>query len=709
MQEKNINILVQTDDQLRTLIDRDGRVLCIGTMRQIRRRLIVVFGKKLSAGEFLSRLKYQGWEISGTPKPVLKIDGKVYNKCMDELKKKLKSIPNDPGVYQFLNKDGEVIYVGKAKNLKNRVGQYFGNHDNRPQLPYLMAEAADIKYTVVSNELESAFLENTVIKQFLPKYNIQLRDDKNYAFITIDYNCEIPKISYARKFDRNNKQIKYFGPYSAAWKIRNTLNLVRRIFPYCAADKVGSRPCFYYYLHRCPGVCIGKISLEEYKLQLDRICWFLSGNTGKITQELKNEMKIASSQQQFEKAARLRDQLQSLELLEEKQNVIMPKPVNWDVISVAEDSGYACVNLFKIREGKMQDKENFIYETTKTNESTSGYEDEVIQKFLEQYYLETSSAPKCIYTQTAAEDAELIDHIIRSRFDHKVEISSPKKGKSRELIELGVTNAQEYLKNWLSNQAGHLDKINKSLEELKLHLNLENLPERIECYDISNTQGTNPVGSMVVFKNGLPAKSEYRKFKIQSKKTPDDFAMMKEMLERRLSRVVIARRSAADDEAISSKEKIAASQQAGARNDNDKWPIPDLMVIDGGKGQLGIAVEVLKEKNLNIPVIGLAKRIEEIFFPNNPEPLILPHDNPGLQLLQRLRDEAHRFGITFHRKLRSKQAVKSALDDIPGIGPKTKKLLKEKFGTVANIRKAKFEDLAAVVGEHIAQSIVQSL
>jgi excinuclease ABC subunit C len=599
------------------------------------------------------------------------------------LKSKISSIPHSPGIYQFLSKDGEIIYVGKAKDLKSRVGQYFGNHDNRPQLPFLMAEAADINYTVVTNELESAFLENTLIKKYLPKYNIQLRDDKNYAFITIDYSCEIPKISYARKFDRANKQIKYFGPYSAAWKIRNTLNLVRRIFPYCAAEKTS------------PGICVSKITIEEYKLQLDRICWFLSGNTSKISQELKNEMKLASSEKLFEKAARLRNQLQALEILEQRQNVIMPKPVSWDVISITEDSGYACVNLFKIREGKMQDKENFIYDVDPdlhiTSGSTDSYGSSIMQSFLEQYYLETSSAAKCIYTQIAAEDPELIEHIINSRFEHKAEVTNPQKGKAKELVQLGITNAQEYLKNWLSGQAGHLDKINKSLEELKLNLHLEKTPDRMECYDISNTQGTNPVGSMVVFKQGLPAKSEYRKFKIQSKKTPDDFAMMREMLERRLAR---------------------SSQQSADGKQQVSWPLPDLIVIDGGKGQLGVAVEVLQANSYNlspIPVVGLAKKIEEIFFPNNPEPLILSHDNPGLQLLQRLRDEAHRFGITFHRQLRSKQAVRSALDDIPGIGPKTKKLLKEKFGTIANIRKTKLDDLAAVVGERIAQIILQSL
>jgi excinuclease ABC subunit C len=645
----------------------------------------------------------------------------------EKLKSKLSNLPKKPGVYQFVNKDGEVIYVGKAKNLRSRVGQYFQNHDNRPQLPFLMAEATDFSYTVVSNELESLFLEATLIKKFLPRYNIMLRDDKNYAFIKIDFSAEIPQIGYARKVEiksqvpNNKNQINsknqdskpnpynlkpniYFGPYSAAYKIRNTLQLMRRIFPYCAAEKVSSRPCFYYYLHRCPGVCIGKVSLEEYKKYInEKICAFLAGDTTKIKRQLEQEMKLAASRQEFEKAARLRDQCNALELLEERQSVILPKAVSWDLISIGTDSGYACVNLFKVREGKLKDKENFVYEITNTDilngrGSTESYGSEVLQTFCEKYYLETSDVPKSIYLQNEIEDSELITHIVSSRFNRKTEIVRPQKNKPAELIKMGALNAEEYLKKWLSDQAGHLDKINSALTQLKETLNLSQIPKRIECYDISNIQGTNPVGSMVVFTDGLPNKSQYRKFKIQGKNTPDDFAMMKEMLTRRLAR------SLSDGKNQNPKTKN--------QTDSNSWPLPDLIVIDGGKGQLSAAMETLEKlqmTNSKFQIIGLAKRIEEIFLPNNPIPIILGHDQPALQLLQRLRDEAHRFGITFHRQLRSKQAVKSALDDIPGLGPKTKKLLKEKFGTVASIKKAEIDDLAKVVGEKLALTIKKLL
>jgi excinuclease ABC subunit C len=431
-------------------------------------------------------------------------------------------------------------------------------------------------------------------------------------------------------------------------------------------------------MHRCPGICVGKITMDEYKLHLEKIICFLQGDISGVAKDVKNEMQNAAQNKKFELAARLRDQLRSLEILEERQNVILPKKVDWDIISFGESDGYACVNLFKIRGGKLFDKENFVFEFPMYD----GAAGDVMQAFLERYYLETSSRPSCVYTQSPANDPELVEHILRSRFGKKTEISSPQKGQIKRLIDLGKLNAEEYLKKWLNDKAGNLDKINKALEQLKDVLGLPVIPKRIECYDISNTQGTNPVGSMVVFADGLPAKSQYRKFKIQGKKSPDDFAMMREMLSRRLGRLA----------------------------DNDpKWPKPDLMVIDGGKGQLGVATEVLQTTNYQLPTIGLAKRIEEIFLPNSPQPIILGHDQPALQMLQRLRDEAHRFGITFHRKLRSKQAVKSALDEIPGVGPVTKKLLKQKFGTVGNIKKLSTDELAKVVGTKLAEKIKQVL
>ncbi len=607
---------------------------------------------------------------------------------MSKLKLKVKQLPTKPGVYKFLGPRGEVLYVGKAKNLRSRVGQYFNNSDTRAQLPFLIAEAVDLDVIVVNSELESLFLENTLIKEYLPNYNIKLRDDKNYAFIKIDYSSQIPQINYARKVDETkslgtNQSSQHFGPYSSTKKIRQTLDFLRRVFPYCANKQIGKRPCFYYHLHRCPGVCIGAVSLEDYALVLKKISLFLSGNTVLVKKQLQNEMTFAAKKKQFESAAKLRDQLQAITVLEEKQLTLYPQLVNWDFLSVYSTGLNACVNLFKVRGGKLIDKENFIYD------NVAGFaeitrDSQVLQTFSEQYYSEASDLPKKVFTQVELSNHALVMKLLSMRAKRVVEVQTPRQGDKLKTIKLGKANAEQYLQKWQSSQADNLDAINETLNELQALLNLPTLPKRIEGYDISNTQGTNPVGSMVVAKNGQAAKSEYRKFKIVGKNTPDDFGMMREMLERRLKR------------SINGKEE-------------ERWPLPDLIVIDGGKGQLGVAVEVLQNMNQAIPVVGLAKRIEEIFLPHNSKPIVLPHDNPILQMLQRLRDEAHRFGITFHKSLRSKQAVKSALDTIPGIGPKTKKLLKQKIGTVEQIRHAPIETLVELIGSAKTELIKKHL
>lgn len=599
---------------------------------------------------------------------------------MDNLKDKIKELPHKPGVYLWKDKTGKVIYVGKAKDLRKRLIQYFG-HDNREQIPYLMSEVADFDYVVVNSELESLFLENTLIKKYLPAYNIKLRDDKNYAFIKIDYSTEIPQISYARKIENDSKSATYLGPYSSAFKIRQTLDFVRKIFPYCANKELGKRPCFYYFLHRCPGVCIGLISLDEYKQRLKNIELFLSGKHGQIKKDLKYAMQKASNKKAFEAAGRFRDQLKAIEILDEKQIAMFTEKVSWDFISTYKETRVACVNLFKVREGRLIDKENFIYEG---NFEENNSVNKILQTFSENYYSETSDLPKEIYIESKIENESLLKNLLKVRAGKQIKISIPTRGKKLQLTNLGKTNSHEFLRKWQSTQADNLDAAKAALEQLKSILHLNKLPNRIEGYDISNIQGTNPVGSMVVTKNGLAAKSEYRKFKINIKKTPDDFAMMTEMLTRRLAKI-------------------------GDAEFEKKWPTPDLLVIDGGKGQLSSVVKVLEKYNLKIPVIGLAKRIEEIFLPYNSTPIVLDHNEPALQLLQRLRDEAHRFAITFHRSLRSKQATKSILDEIPGIGPKTKKLLKEKLGSIAKIKQASEHELINIVGKDKAKLIKKYL
>lgn len=604
---------------------------------------------------------------------------------MSQLKDKLSDVPRRPGVYKFLDKSGTVLYVGKAKNLRARISQYLNGTDTRAQLPFLMAEATDFDYIVVSNELESLFLENTLIKEYLPQYNIMLRDDKNYAFIKLDHATEIPQLTYVRKVEQTTKHKgdRHFGPYSSTKKIAQTLDLVRRVFHFCANKQVSKRPCFYYFLHRCPGVCIGLMSLPEYEAHLQKIALFLAGQTAPIKKQLQSEMKSAARKKQFERAARLRDEFNAISVLDEKQLTVLAKKVSWDLVSVYADALSASVNLFKVREGKLKDKENFVYQNILAIPESERAA-QVLQTFAETYYAQTTDLPQEILTQTDLPNKELLRQLLHSRSKTKAVISAPTRGQKLKLIKLGQTNAKEYLLKWQRTQASNADLTQEILTGLKKLLKLPQLPRRIEGYDISNTQGTNPVGSMVVAKDGQAAKSEYRKFKITRKQTPDDFAMMREMLDRRLARINPA-------------------------DNKDAWPTPDLIVIDGGKGQLGVAVEALQDAKLDIPVIGLAKRIEEIFVPGKKQPIILSHDNPILQLLQRLRDEAHRFGITFHRGLRSKQAVKSALDTIPGIGPKTKKLLKQKIGTVEQIKRTPIEELAGLIGQAKAEALKKQL
>jgi excinuclease ABC subunit C len=606
---------------------------------------------------------------------------------MSQLKEKLNGVPRKPGVYKFLDKNGAVLYVGKAKVLRSRLAQYFSGADTRAQLPFLMAETTDFDYIVVNSELESLFLENTLIKEYLPPYNIMLRDDKSYAFIKIDYSTTIPQITYVRKIENTPShptgKNRYFGPYSSTKKIAQTLDLVRRVFHFCANKEVSQRPCFYYFLHRCPGVCIGVMSLEEYDSHIQKIALFLSGQTAPIMKQIQTEMREAARRKQFEKAARLRDEFKAIAVLQEKQLTVLTKKVSWDLLSIYSDDLTAGVNLFKVREGKLMDKENFLYHNLLAIPEAER-KATVLQTFAERYYAEASDLPKEIFTQIQLPNQPLLSKLLATRTKNKITISSPTRGPKLKLIAMGETNAKEHLLKWQRTQANNKDLIQETLAELKKLLKLPTIPRRIEGYDISNTQGTNPVGSMVVAKDGLAAKSEYRKFKITGKQTPDDFAMMKQMLKRRLTRI-------------------------NPPNPKDAWPIPDLLVIDGGKGQLNMAVEALQEAKLKIPVIGLAKRIEEIFLPNQKHPIVLSHDNPVLQLLQRLRDEAHRFGITFHKSLRSKQATKSALDSVVGIGPKTKKLLKQKIGTVDQIKRTPIEELTKLIGKAKATALIKQL
>ncbi|MBI2356087.1 MAG: excinuclease ABC subunit UvrC [Candidatus Doudnabacteria bacterium] len=632
---------------------------------------------------------------------------------------KIKELPSKPGVYTFKDAKGLVLYVGKAINLKNRVRSHFYNSPQpplklretpslttrrglgdkalgkagelSPRIQLMITQIKDFDYTVTDNELESLLLENNFIKQLKPKYNILLRDDKNYLFVKINLADEIPTISYERK--SADKSARYFGPYTSSASIKDTLRLLRKIFPYCGNKKISNHPCFYYHIGKCPGVCIGKISLEEYrKNYINKIMEFLQGRQSEILKHLKLRMQGYARAKLFEKAARVRDQIYALNRVLERQKLVYPKKIDQDVFSVYIEATAAAVNLFVVREGKLIRQENFILENTKGASIA-----EILSEFLPRYYLEASSWPKEILAPVK-QRAPLLSGFSTKKVPF---ISVPKKGQKLKLIKLGQENAKQYLESQSDKKLLEEARLMSALKELQRVLNLKTLPGRIEAYDISNIQGKNAVGSMIVFDFGRPKKEDYRRFKIKFQDTPDDYAMMREMLTRRFMRSVIA------SEAKQSQKEIAASP-AAPRNDKT-WPLPDLILIDGGKGQLSVAKKVIHMYNLNIATIGLAKKLEEIFVPGQPKSLILQPNSIALFLLQRIRDEAHRFAITYHRKLRSKASRLSTLDEIAGIGPAKKKMLLTTFGSVAQIRKATLGELARVVGNSAAEKIKASL
>jgi excinuclease ABC subunit C len=624
---------------------------------------------------FVNAIKIQ------TGQRVSKMERIKYNKRMPDLLSKIKDLPQKPGVYIYKDVEGAILYVGKANRLKNRVASYFRKDGGKgsSRLLHMISKIADMDYVVTDNEVESLILENNFIKKYQPKYNVRMRDDKNYLFIKINLGQQIPTIEYDRKTE--DKTARYFGPYTSSLSARETLRMLRRVFPYCSCEKVGQKPCFFYHIQKCPGVCIGKISPEEYRTNyIDKIIRFLEGRQTEVLKDLQVQMKTLAARKQYEKAARIRDQIFALNRVLERQKLVYPGKVNQDIFSVHMDH-VASINLFIVRDGKLMQKENFILENAK-QASVS----EVLESFLPTYYLDASNLPREVMIQCHI-DEEALKKVFEARANRKIKISAPTRGEKVKLMNLGIENAKQYLEAQSDKKLLEEARLVSALKELQRVLELKEMPARIECFDISNIQGTNAVGSMVVFDFGRALKSDYRKFKIKTKDTPDDFAMMKEMLARRLAR--------------SAPSTLNSGEQS--------WPMPNLIIIDGGKGQLSTAVDVLKSFNLNLPIIGLAKRLEEIFLPGKSTPIMLPQNSIALFLLQRIRDEAHRFAITYHRKLRSNYAITSLLDSIGGVGPAKKKALLQRFGSIQKIREANLTEIANIVGSKLAEKIKASI
>jgi excinuclease ABC subunit C len=608
----------------------------------------------------------------------------------------LDTLPAKPGCYIMKNAAGEIIYVGKAISLKNRVRSYFHNNpDMDHKTRQLVRQIVDLEWIVVGSELEALILEMNLIKKHRPRFNIRLKDDKRYPYIKVSWGVPFPKVTVTRQMVEDGS--RYYGPYTSVWAVHQTLDVLRRIFPYLTCDRIitgkDPRPCLYYDIKLCSGPCIGAITQADYRQLIDDLGHFLEGHTGPIVARLQAEMNQAAEDLRFEKAASLRDQIQSIDRVVEKQKVISSDQVDSDVIAMARSDGEACVQIFFIRAGKMIGREYFILEGTE--EEADG---EVISEFIKQFYSEAATVPPKVLLPNEIEEANIIKQWLKTRRDgQKVELTVPHRGKPQELVQMATENASETLRALRTQWQADTNKQTEALAELQQAFQLASPPNRIECYDISNTQGTASVGSMVVFEQGVPNKSQYRRFNIQSVQGPDDFASMQEVLTRRFRR-------------------WKASQETdvpGSKPDPSFALLPDLLIVDGGKGQLGRAVTVLEEFQLTdkIPVAGLAKQEEELFLPGYNESLVLPRHSQGLYLLQRIRDEAHRFAITAHRKQRTKQGLASRLESIPGIGPGRRKLLLEKFSSIERIKQAPIEELTSLKGitTELAQAIKTQL
>ncbi len=603
----------------------------------------------------------------------------------DHLQGILDTLPTRPGCYIMKNASGEIIYIGKAISLRNRVRSYFhSGHDQDHKTRQLVRHIADIEWIVVDSELEALILEMNLIKKHRPQYNIRLKDDKRYPYVKVHWADPYPKVTVTRQMVKDGS--RYFGPYTSVWAVHQTLDVIRRIFPYLTCDREitgkDARPCLYFDIKLCTGPCIGATSQEGYRQMIDDLCQFLEGKTDAVVSRLRHEMETSAEDLNFERAATIRDQIQAIERVVERQRVISPERIDSDVIAMARTDGEACVQIFFIRSGKLIGREYFILEGT---EDTT--ESEVVTEFLKQFYAEAAQVPPQVLLPNEVEEAKVINQWLNTRRGgQKVELVVPRQGSAGEdLVRMAAENAVETLNALRAQWDADTNKQSTALAELQQALDLAEPPNRIECYDISNTQGTAAVGSMVVFELGVPAKRLYRRFNIQSVEGPDDFASMEEVLTRRFRRW----RSAQEER-----------DTVGSKVDESFAVLPDLLIVDGGKGQLSRAVAVLEHFDLigRVPVAGLAKQQEELFLPWRGESLLLPRHSQGLYLLQRIRDEAHRFAITAHRNLRSKQGLASTLDAVPGIGPVKRRRLLSHFGSIEAIKHATVEELIAIQG-----------
>ena len=660
-----------------------------------------------------------------------------------DLSAQVQALPERPGVYLFRNARGRVIYVGKASSLRARVRSYFGApRALMGKTRILVGKIADIAYVTTATEQEALHLEATLVKQHQPLFNVRLKDDKHYPYLKVDVTERWPRVYITRRVQKDGA--RYFGPYASAKSVRTTLDLVKKLFPWrsCTKEITGTdaRPCLEYYIHRCIAPCTSFCTPEEYGEVIEQVLLFLDGRADLVLRDLRRQMREASESLAYERAAVVRDQITAVERVTEAQVTATTESAEIDVFGMARDGDEAVVQMLFVRGTKMTGTDDFLLQGARDEDPAA-----VLGSFLEQFYATAAAVPPQVLLPHAITNAELMRDWLSAKRGGAVELRVPVRGEKRRLVEMAQTNAVESLRmrrvKWMADQG----KTSAALDELAEALNLPAAPQRIECYDISNTQGTNSVASLVVFQDGQPQPREYRRFKIKTVDGSDDFASMAEVLERRFRRLGAARRATleiaagiGDDE---SGAVVAAGPEAGPTEAGDAqvdaaqpettavdatpaadeepdapaegWEArPDLVIVDGGKGQLSAAWDVMRNLGLDdIPLAGLAKREEELFMVDTQEPIRLDRRSQGLYLVQRVRDEAHRFAVTYHRQVRSEQGMRSALDEVRGVGPKRKQALLRKFGSVKAIREASVKEIATTPGitEGLAQTVKQQL
>lgn len=602
---------------------------------------------------------------------------------LQNARKKAASLPDAPGVYLFKDGEGKVIYVGKATSLRKRVGSYFRGGEGNPRLSRLRARIADVDFIVTANEVEALILEANLIKRYRPDYNILFRDDKSYPYMVICVEDTFPRVMFAR--GQRRRDAVYYGPFAHAGAVRETMDTLRKVFPFRACrgrepGKSTGSPCLDYHIGLCCGPCTGEVPPQKYRAVIGGVREFMEGRHDIILEELRGRMREEASRQEYELAARTRDRIAALERILERQEAHSLREGNHDVFAVHGNGLDACVALLHIRGGKILGKQDFFTEPRLEQE-----EKDILAALLTQFYAQATSFPREVLLSHDLEPEErlLLQDWLSGKAGRKVQVLTPRRGRKRSLVEMALSNARHGLEVHLARQASDLGWISRAVEGIREGLGLDRVPYRIECYDISNLGPDDAVGSMVVYEGGLPVRRDFRRFRIRGASGPNDVAMIEEVLDRRLAKLASGMEEAA---------RAPDGRSYGSRNSFHKKP--DLILVDGGAGQLAAALKALDTRGFgDIKAAAMAKRLEEIHLPGKGKPVVLPRGSEALHLLQRIRDDAHRYALEYHRQQRERRTSRSLLDDIPGVGPKRKKLLLRRYGSVARVADAPLEEL----------------